>query len=78
MLTTLKAKDKAFLLEDVETLFGTIIPAGTKIRMANPMRYTAVIDILPYNLNPNVKFPIYKRVIVFNTNAIRTKVKRTR
>jgi hypothetical protein len=77
MLKNLKNKDKAFLQEDIYTVRGTLIPAGTKIRVANMLNVTAVIDILPYELSPHTKFPLYRRVLIKSLN-MNAEVKRAR
>ena len=77
MLKDLNNKNKAILLEDIETINGFTVPEGTKIKMVNRLGVTAMLDLLPYTKSPYTTFPLYFRVIVKSENMF-AQVKRVK
>lgn len=64
LLNQLENKDKAYTSEDMFTEGGFLIPTGTKIKVVNMLRASALIDILPHRKVVGVDRLVYKRCIV--------------
>ena len=64
IIKKLKNKDRGYLLEDIESVNGIIIPKNTKIKIINMLHVTAIIDILPYFNISTIKHPIKYRKII--------------
>jgi hypothetical protein len=77
MIKTLKNKDTAILVDDVKSINGFTIPAGTKIKMVNKLGVTAIIDLLPHINCPETKFSLYYRKVI-KSEAMFAKVKNIR
>jgi len=77
MIKSLNNKATAVLLEDIKSINGFVIPAGTKIKMVNKLGVTAIVDILPHIHCPETKFLLYYRKVI-KSEAMFAQVKNIR